>query len=193
MASAISIHPAVDQGIKPAAANFGGGTLYCNCSDAKVAVSIGGQTAHNHVCGCTKCWKPSGALFSQVAVVPREKVSVTANADKLNVVDSGATIQRYACNGCGVHMYGRIENKNHALYGLDFVHTELSPEQGWSAPEFAAFVSSIIESGADPANMGAVRSRLKELGLEPYDCLSPPIMDLIATHTAKAKGVRANA
>ena len=25
--------------------------------------------------------------------------------------------------------------------------------------------------------MGAVRARLKELGLEPYDCLSPPLMD----------------
>jgi S-(hydroxymethyl)glutathione synthase len=90
-------------------------------------------------------------------------------------------------------MYGRIENKNHPLYGLDFVHTELSPDQGWSPPEFAAFVSSIIESGANPANMGAVRSRLKAIGLEPYDCLSPPIMDLIATHTAKAKGVQFSA
>jgi S-(hydroxymethyl)glutathione synthase len=188
-----SIHPAVDHGIKPAAANFSGGTLYCNCSDAKVAVSINGQTAHNPVCGCTKCWKPSGALFSQVAVVPRDKLSVTANANKLQVVDPSATIQRYACKGCGVHMYGRIENKNHPLYGLDFVHTELSPEQGWSPPEFAAFVSSIIESGANPANMGAIRGRLKEIGLEPYDCLSPPIMDLIATHTAKAKGVLASA
>ena len=188
-----SIHPAVDRGIKPAAANFSGGTLYCKCSEGKVAVSLSGQTAHNHVCGCTKCWKPSGALFSQVAVVPREKLSVTANGNKLQVVDPSATIQRYACKGCGVHMYGRIENKNHPLYGLDFVHTELSPEQGWSPPEFAAFVSSIIESGANPANMGAVRSRLKEIGLEPYDCLSPPIMDLIATHTAKAKGVVANA
>ena len=188
-----SIHPAVDRGIKPAAANFSGGTLYCKCSEGKVAVSLSGQTAHNHVCGCTKCWKPSGALFSQVAVVPREKLSVTANGNKLQVVDPSATIQRYACKGCGVHMYGRIENKNHPLYGLDFVHTELSPEHGWSPPEFAAFVSSIIESGANPANMGAVRSRLKEIGLEPYDCLSPPIMDLIATHTAKAKGVVANA
>jgi S-(hydroxymethyl)glutathione synthase len=184
-----SIHPAVDHGIKPAAANFSGGTLYCKCSEGKVAVSLSGHTAHNHVCGCTKCWKPSGALFSQVAVVPREKLSVTANGNKLQVVDPSATIQRYACKSCGVHMYGRIENKNHPLYGLDFVHTELSPEQGWSPPEFAAFVSSIIESGANPANMGAVRSRLKEIGLEPYDCLSPPIMDLIATHTAKAKGV----
>jgi S-(hydroxymethyl)glutathione synthase len=186
----LSIHPAVDSGIKPAAANFSGGTLHCKCSDARVTVSIKGQTAHNHVCGCTRCWKPAGALFSQVAVVPRENVSVTANAGKLDVVDPGATIQRYACKGCGVHMYGRIENRDHPLYGLDFVHTELSAEHGWSPPEFAAFVSSIIESGANPANMGAVRSRLKEIGLEPYDCLSPPIMDLIATHAAKAKGVR---
>jgi S-(hydroxymethyl)glutathione synthase len=90
-------------------------------------------------------------------------------------------------------MYGRIENKNHPFYGFDFVHTELSSDQGWAAPEFAAFVSSIIESGANPANMGAVRSRLTELGLTPYDCLSPALMDLIATHTAKAKGVVAAA
>jgi S-(hydroxymethyl)glutathione synthase len=41
--------------------------------------------------------------------------------------------------------------------------------------------------------MGAVRARLKELGLEPYDCLSPAIMDLIAAHAAKAKGVVARA
>ena len=188
---AISIHPGVDNGFKPAAPNFAGGTLNCKCSDKKVAVSITSQSAHNHVCGCTKCWKPAGALFSLVAVVPRDKLRVTANEDKLKVVDSSATIQRYACRECGLHMYGRIENKAHALYGLDFIHSELSPDQGWSPPEFAAFVSSIIESGANPANMGAVRVRLKELRLEPYDCLSPAIMDLIATHTAKQKGVLA--
>jgi S-(hydroxymethyl)glutathione synthase len=39
--------------------------------------------------------------------------------------------------------------------------------------------------------MGAVRARLTELRLTPYDCLSPALMDLIATHTAKAKGVLA--
>jgi S-(hydroxymethyl)glutathione synthase len=193
MANTLSIHPAVDRGIKPAAENFAGGTLYCKCSDKRVAVSIKGQCAHNHVCGCTKCWKPSGALFSQVAVVPRDNLSVSANQDKLRVVDPEATIKRYACKDCGVHMYGRIDNKNHPLYGVDFIHTELSPAEGWSPPEFAAFVSSIIESGADPANMGAVRARLKELRLEPYDCLSPPLMDLIATHAAKAKGVLAHA
>src|SRR2546427_3434212 len=115
-------------------------------------------------------------------------LSVKANGNKLAVVDSKATIQRHACKECGVHMYGRIENKGHPLYGFDFIHTERSNEPGWAPPEFAAFVSSIIESGASPDNMGAVRARLKELKLEPYDCLSPPLMDFIATQTAKASG-----
>ena len=86
-------------------------------------------------------------------------------------------------------MYGRIENAKHPFHGFDFIHTELSRDQGWAAPEFAAFVSSIIESGAPPDQMPAVRRRLKELGLEPYDCLSPGLMDAIATHVAKQSGV----
>jgi S-(hydroxymethyl)glutathione synthase len=189
---AVSIHPAVDQGVKAGAQNFAGGTLACKCNQATVTVAIKGQTAHNHVCGCTKCWKPKGALFSQVAVVSRDNLRVSANEGKLKVVDPNATIQRYACRDCGVHLYGRIENKKHPFFGLDFVHTERSREEGWSPAEFAAFVSSIIESGADPKQMGAVRSRLKDLGLEPYDCLSPPLMDAIATHSAKASGVLRN-
>jgi S-(hydroxymethyl)glutathione synthase len=40
--------------------------------------------------------------------------------------------------------------------------------------------------------MNAVRGRLKELGLEPYDCLSPALMDAIATHTAMATGVQSH-
>jgi S-(hydroxymethyl)glutathione synthase len=186
--ASVSIHPSIDKGIKPAAANFAGGTLSCKCADKKVTVSIKGQSAHNHACGCTKCWKPAGSLFSQVAVVGRDNLSVTANQDKLKVVDGNATIKRHACTGCGVHMYGRIDNTKHPLYGFDFIHTELSPESGWSPPEFAAFFSSIIESGADPDKMGAVRGHLKSIGLEPYDALSPPLMDFIATGLAKASG-----
>jgi S-(hydroxymethyl)glutathione synthase len=187
--SAISIHPSVDNGIKPGAKDFAGGTLVCKCLQNPVKATVSSQSAYNHACGCTKCWKPAGALFAVVAVVPRDKLSVTENADKLEIVDLDAAIQRYACKGCGVHMYGRIENTKHPFYGFDFIHTELSPEQGWSPPEFAAFVSSIIEGGADPSNQDAVRRRLRELGLEPYDCLSPPLMDAIATHVAKASGV----
>ena len=185
----ISIHPAVDSGVKPGNPSFAGGTLQCKCASNPVEVRVAGQTAHNHVCGCTKCWKPAGATFAQIAVVPRDKVSVTKNADRLKIVDANAAIQRHACTSCGVHMYGRIENTNHPFYGLDFVHTELSREQGWSAPEFAAFVSSIIESGTKPDQMGGVRARRRELKLEPYDCLSPPLMDAIATHVAKQSGV----
>jgi S-(hydroxymethyl)glutathione synthase len=185
----VSIHPSVDNGVKPGANAFAGGTLVCKCATKPVKVDISAQTAHNHVCGCTQCWKPEGALFSMVAVVSRDNVKVSENGDKLAVADPSKTILRHACTVCGTHMYGRIENSKHPFYGLDFVHTELSPQAGWSAPTFAAFVSSIIEAGADPANMGAVRARLRELGLDPYDCLSPPLMDAIATHCAKLSGV----
>ena len=182
------IHPAVDDGVKQGRADFSGGTLTCQCSQDPVQVQVSAQCAHNHVCGCTKCWKPAGATFSQIAVVSRDKVAVIANEGKLAVVDSAAAIQRHACRDCGVHMYGRIENTGHPFHGLDFIHTELSSDDGWAAPEFAAFVSSIIESGTKPEQMDGIRTRLRELGLPPYDALSPPLMDAIATHVAKSTG-----
>ena len=189
MIEAKSIHPSINNGIQAADPDFKSGVLSCHCSDHPVQVQIDSQVDHNHACGCTKCWKPEGAYFSMVAVVPRDKLSVIANKDKLAVVDASAAIQRHACKKCGVHMYGRIENKEHPFYGLDFVHTELSNESGWAEPQFAAFVSSIIESGVNPNAMDAIRARLKELGLPHYDCLSPALMDAIATHIAKNKGV----
>ena len=188
---AVSLHPSIDNGIKPGKKDFAGGTLTCRCTSNPVTVALKGNVAFNHACGCTKCWKPDGAKFSVVAVISKDNLQVSQNANKLKIVDPSAVIQRYACTGCGVHLYGRIEKKDHPFYGLDFVHVELSKDQGWSPPEFAAFVSSIIESGTKPDQMGAVRARLRELKLEPYDCLSPPLMDAIATHTAKAKGVLA--
>lgn len=181
----VKIHPQVDSGIPPEAPGFAGGRLSCQCASNPVVVEINAQTAHNHVCGCTKCWKPQGAIFSQIAVVGRDHVTVAEHGDKLDIVDTEAAIQRHACRECGVHMYGRIENTGHPFHGLDFVHTELSDKTGWAAPTFAAFVSSIIESGVDPARMDEIRGRLEELGLAPYDCLSPPLMDAIATHVAK--------
>ena len=191
MSDSVHIHPSLDGGLKPGSPSFNGGTLVCKCADHPVHVRIEGSIAYNHTCGCTKCWKPDGAAFSVVAIVPRDKLTVTQNADKLQVVDQTAAIQRYACKGCGVHLYGRIENKNHPFYGYDFLHPELFQEAGWPPPDFAAFVSSIIESGVKPDHMAAVRSRLRELKLEPYDCLSPPLMDAIATHVAQASGVLA--
>ena len=72
----VKIHPAVDNGVKPGKAGFSGGTLQCHCSSNPVRVAVKAQTAHNHVCGCTKCWKPDGAVFSQVAVVGRDAIEV---------------------------------------------------------------------------------------------------------------------
>lgn len=184
----VPIHPLVDDGIAPGVQNFAGGTLRCHCGSDPVEVKVDAQVAFNHACGCTKCWKPAGALFSVVGVVSRDKLAVTAHGEKLQVVDESALIRRHACSACGTHLYGRIENTDHAFYGLDFIHTELSGDSGWEGPGFAAFVSSIIESGTPPAKMGEVRQTLRDKGLEPYDCLSPALMDLLAVQAAKAKG-----
>ena len=92
---AVNLHPSIDNGIKKGDPNFAGGTLNCKCG--AVEVKLASNVAHNHACGCTKCWKPQGANFSVVAVVPKDKVSVTKGADKLKVVDPSATIQRHAC------------------------------------------------------------------------------------------------
>lgn len=185
----LSIHPAVDGGVKPGTPGFAGATLKCHCKTDAVEVDVSSDCVHNHVCGCTKCWKPAGATFSQVAVVPSDKVKATRNVQKLKVVDPNALIQRHACTGCGVHMYGPVTRSNHPFTGLTFIHTELSATQGWSAPTFAAFVSSVIEGGTDPGKMDGIRARLNELHLPPSDALSPGLMDYIATFTAKANGV----
>jgi S-(hydroxymethyl)glutathione synthase len=124
-----------------------------------------------------------------IAVVPTPKVKVLANGHKLKVVDPTKTIQRNACTACGVHMHGPINNPKHAFNGLTFVHAERFDKSGWAAPGFAAFVSSVIETGTKPEDMDAIRARLKELKLEPYDALSPALMDLLAANAVKVNGV----
>ena len=181
------LHPAIDNGLPKESVSFSGGTLVCACTTHPVKVRIKGQILHNHACGCTKCWKPDGALFSAVAVAPSDHVEVTENGNKLKVVDANALIQRHACTECGVHMHGPVE-RDHPFKGLSFIHPERFEEDGWSPPGFAAFASSIIEAGVDPGRMDGIRGQLKNVGLEPYDCLSPGLMDYIATWTAKKSG-----
>src|SRR5579864_3435681 len=168
----VHIHPSVDNGVKKGTGSFAGGTLVCKCKDRPVKVGIKGDVAHNHACGCTQCWKPEGAVFSIVAVVPRQNVTVLENGDKLHIVDASKTIQRQACKACGTHMYGRIENKAPPFYGLGFHPPRIVPGSRIGRPGFAAFVSSVIEPGVKPEQMDGIRRRLKELRLEPYDCLS---------------------
>lgn len=182
-----SLHPSIDNGLTKGSPGFAGGTLYCKCSSDKVAVQISGDVLHNHACGCSKCWKPAGSLFSVVGVVPVANLKVTAHPEKLAPVDPSATIIRHACKQCGTHMYGRIE-KEHPFKGLDFVHSELSDKAGWQEPQFAAFVSSIIEQGFEPSGMDAVRSKFHAVGLQTYDCLAPGLMDAIASYTAQKAG-----
>ncbi|MCL4110500.1 UNVERIFIED_CONTAM: hypothetical protein GTU68_022382 [Idotea baltica] len=180
-----SLHPAVDEPELQQECDFSEALLECQCAENKVTVKLKENISHNHLCGCSECWKPKGALFAQIAVVPSGTTEVTANNDKLEVVEFNDNIQRYECTGCNVHMLGRVNNKDHHFYGLTFVHPELVTKGSLAPPEFAAFVSSLIESGTSASHMQSIRGRLNELELDAYDMFSPEIMDIIAWHQVK--------
>jgi len=160
-------------------------TLRCQCETDAVEVEIDAPISHNHLCGCSKCWKPEGALFAQTAVAPRDAVRITVNGHKLAPVDPGASINRHSCSGCGTHMMGSVDDPLHHFYGLVFVHPERAVAGNASKPEFAGFVSSIIETGASASKMEAVNKALKSAGIPPFDAFSPEIMEIISYHKRK--------
>ncbi len=93
MSETVHIHNRVDSGLKPASSHFADGTLVCKCHDALVKVKIEGSIHYNYVCGCTKCWKPAGASFSVVAVVPRANLIASENGQKLHIVNPSAALR----------------------------------------------------------------------------------------------------
>jgi S-(hydroxymethyl)glutathione synthase len=186
-AELLTLHPAVDHAVATGTAppNL---TLRCHCASEPVEVRIDVKFVHNHLCGCTQCWKPAGARFAQTAAVPLGALCVSENGNKLAVADLSKSIRRNACQVCGVHMFGRVDDTSHHFYGLDFIHPELAVERGAPAPEFAGFTSSIIEAAQSPSSMYAVRKRLAHLGIPSYDAFSPELMDIIAWHKVKMTG-----
>ncbi len=182
-----ALHPLVDRGQEwdafPAQSS-----LRCKCATAKIEAHIDGPISHTHLCGCSQCWKPDQALFAMIAVSPAGSITITRNAEKLHVVDPSKAIQRQACTKCGAHILGTVTDPDHHFFGLEFMHPELM-DGPLEKPEFAGFVSSIIEKGASPSEMYAVRRRLKALQIPAYDAFSPELMDLIAWHRVKIADV----
>lgn len=167
-------------------------TLTCACATNPVSVALTAPIRHNHLCGCSQCWRPEGALFAQIAVVPAGTAEVTAGADKLIVANPGQSVESHACRDCGTHMVGRVADRAHHFFGLDFVHPERA-DAPMPAPEFAGFVSSLIETGTDPSRMQAIRAALSRAGIPAYDSFSPEIMDMIAWHRVKLRRHREKA
>ncbi len=183
-AAPVALHPSVDAPSPPGRLDALA-TLRCRCADAPVEILLTKPLYHNHLCGCSQCWKPPGALFAETAVVSSNGLEPAANTHKLDVVDARQAVRRHACRDCGTHLFGDVPDVNHHFHGLCFVHPELADAAIAGAPEFAGFVSSIIETGASPSLMQSVRRRLAALGIPAYDAFSSEIMDLIAWHRRK--------
>lgn len=159
--------------------------LQCLCDSDRVEVSLSAPIVHNHLCGCSKCWKPKGALLAQTAVVAADAAAIISGEGKVTVVDASQSIKRHACTDCGTHMMGTVEDPEHHFYGLTFVHPELATRPAAGKPEFAGFVSSIIETGTSASAMEAVRHKLGQHWIPAFDGFSPEIMDIIAYHKRK--------
>ena len=179
----LPLHPIIDQ--RPVASAGSPKRLRCKCEVDPVEVQLTERIQHNHLCGCSKCWKPNGALFAQIGVLPKGSLTVSARPEKLSVVDRSQAIQRSACTQCGTHMFGTVDNKDHHFYGLEFVHAELATGGEPPRIEFAAFASSLVETGTPAWRMAAIRSKLESQGIPCYDAFSPELMDIIAWHKVK--------
>lgn len=182
-----ALHPALSQADSSPAPDYPE-TLRCLCAVDPIEVVVTAPIAHNHLCGCSKCWKPEGALLAQTAVVASDAIKISANADKLSAVDDSQAISRHACVACGAHMIGTVADPDHHFYGLAFVHPELLVDAALGKPEFAGFLSSLIETGTPAAMMQGVRAALARLGIASYDMFSPEIMDIISYHRVKMRG-----
>ena len=86
-------------------------------------------------------------------------------------------------------MQGPVERPNHPFTGLVFVHTERSAETGLGAAHLRR-VRLVDHRVRHQARSDGRDARAPQRDrLPPYDCLSPGLMDYIATYTAKASGV----
>lgn len=135
MPSSVTIHPSVDHGVKEGPSHFHGGTLHCHCAHNPVLVEV----------------------KSQLAAQSRARLHQVLEAQRRQVCGGGCRAESF---GYGAGKFGRIENKDHVFYGLDFVHSELSPEKGWAAPEFArlsqgSLITSQIRPMVCPAGKAA--------------------------------------
>ena len=180
----VPLHPAVGKSIaKTTVEPF---VARCRCIANAVEIEVSQPVEHNHLCGCSKCWRPPGATFAQVAVVPAGCVALKAHGDKLETVDATQKIERRRCRECGTHMVGQVSDPDHHFYGLEFVHPELATNGHQPKIEFAAFVSSVVETGTIPATtMVSVRNALSKAEIPAYDAFSPELMDIIAWHRVK--------
>jgi len=109
-----------------------------------------------------------GWVFSVIAVVGKDKVSVLQNGDKLAVVIRRRPFSATPARDAACTVWPHRE-QGHPFYGLtSCIRTVL--RAGLVRAAVRGFVSSIIEQGSNPSKMGEVRGRFKELGLESYDC-----------------------
>src|SRR6185369_2085748 len=93
---------------KPMSETLSGG---CLCGAVRYTVSA--PITELRACHCTHCQKASGGAGSVNAVLPSSALRVTQGTPKRYdaKADSGRTLHRFFCGGCGSPIYSQRESR----------------------------------------------------------------------------------
>jgi S-(hydroxymethyl)glutathione synthase len=106
-------------------------------------------------------------------------------AEKLTIIDASTTIQHHACSACGVPMFGRIENSSYPLYGLKLCTPNCQPPAAGRHHSSPPLCRPSLSRMPIPRTCLRCARASRNWGWN--HCLSPTLMDAIATHMAKSK------
>ena len=186
MSSAVSIHPSVDNGIKPGATDFAGGTLRLQVRERPGRRSRSTRRPRTTTrAAARKCWKPEGAAV----LGRRRRAARQGERHRERGQAQGRRRQRHD-PAPRLHRLRRAHVRPHREQEAPVLRPGLRPHRAVAATRLVGAARSprSCRRSSSPAptrrKMGDVRGRLRELGLEPYDCLSPPLMDALATRRA---------
>lgn len=78
------------------------------CLCGKVRFTVSADPIMTAVCHCRHCQKTAGSAFSVVALVPTAALQVSGDpATYIDTGDSGGTVERQFCAGCGSPIVSR--------------------------------------------------------------------------------------
>jgi hypothetical protein len=114
--------------------------LTARCACGSVTLAVRGRIRSMFMCSCEDCQRATGTGHATVALVSIGDLAVTGpTASFARPANSGATLTRWFCPGCGTPLYARSSRAE----GLAMLPVGLfGADTGWFAPNQLIFARS---------------------------------------------------
>jgi hypothetical protein len=91
------------------------GKLSGGCHCGQVHYSCETEALNTMLCHCTDCQKFTGSAFSTLVVVPKDQFHIEGKLSQYGAQGDGEKKYKYACENCGVAVYGEVTAVPHVL------------------------------------------------------------------------------